>query len=84
VLAAGKHQASDGDPVHLLNCLADHREGVVADLAVRTQVVGADQITRIVVAAVDEFVDLDGPGRFDRDVIELLLVTSTNVSVSTL
>ena len=35
--------------------------------------VGTDQIPRIDLAAVDELVDLDGSGRFQRDVLELLL-----------
>ena len=37
------------------------------------EIVGTDQIARIDLAAVDEFVDLDGPRRFQRDVLELLL-----------
>ena len=73
VLAVGQHHAPDGDLVHLADGLADDREGVVADLAVRHQVVGADQIPRVDLAAVDELVDLDGPRRFQRDVLEFLL-----------
>ena len=73
MLAVGQHHAPDRDLVHLADGLADHREGVVADLAVRTQVVGADQVARVDLAAVDELIDLDGPGRFQRDVLELLL-----------
>jgi len=69
----GQHQASDRDLVHLADGLADHREGVVPDLAVRTQVIEADQISRINLAAVDELVDLDRPRRFQRDVFEFLL-----------
>jgi hypothetical protein len=73
VLAVGQHQASDRDLVHLTDGLADHREGVVADLAVRTQILGTDQISGIDLAAVDELVDLDGPGRFQRHVLDLFL-----------
>ena len=73
MLAVGQHHASDRDLVHLPDGLADDREGVVADLAVRTQVIGADQISRIDLAAVDELVDLDGPGQLQRHVLELLL-----------
>src|SRR6478735_5737315 len=54
VLAVGQHHPSDRDLVHLADGLADYGEGVVTDLAVRTQVVGADQIAGIDVAAVDE------------------------------
>ncbi|MET4482054.1 hypothetical protein ABIB66_006616 [Bradyrhizobium sp. F1.13.3] len=56
--------------VHFVNGLADRGEAVVADLAVRTDVVGLNQIARIDVAAVDELVDLDGPGRLQRDLLE--------------
>ena len=73
VLAVGQHHASDRDLVHLTDGFADDGEGVVADLAVRHQVVGTDQIPRIDLAAVDELVDLDGSRRFQRDVLELLL-----------
>jgi hypothetical protein len=34
--------------------------------------VGTDQIPLIDLAAVDELVDLDGAGRFERDVLEFL------------
>ena len=73
VLAVGQHHASDRDLVHLADGFADDGEGVVADLAVRHQVVGTDQIPRVDLAAVDELVDLDGSRRFQRDVLELLL-----------
>ena len=73
VLAVGQHHAADRDLVHLADGLADHREGVVPDLAVGTQVIGTDQIARIDLGAVDELVDLDGARRFQRDVLELLL-----------
>src|SRR3569623_667826 len=72
VLATGQHHPPDRDLVHLPDGLADHREGVVPDLAVRAQIVGPDQIARIDVAAVDEFVDLDGARRLQRDLLELL------------
>jgi hypothetical protein len=73
VLSVGQHQTADRDLVHLPDGLADHRKGVVADLAVRTQIVGADQVAGIDLAAVDELVDFYGPGGFQRDVLELLL-----------
>jgi hypothetical protein len=44
VLAVGQHHAADRDFVHLPDSFAIDREGVMSDLAVRTQVVGADQI----------------------------------------
>jgi hypothetical protein len=57
----------------LADGLADHREGVVADLAVGHEIIGADQIARIDLGAVDELVDLDGARRFQRDVLEFFL-----------
>ncbi len=73
VLTVGQHHPSDRDLVHLTDGFADDGEGVVADLSVRHQVVGTDQIPRVDLAAVDELVDLDGSRRFQRDVLELLL-----------
>jgi len=73
VLAGGKHNAADRDLVHAADGLADHREGVVADLAVGNEVIGADQIAAVDLAARHEFVDLDGAGRIQRDVVELFL-----------
>src|SRR5262249_25990078 len=46
---------------------------VVADLAVGHEVIGADHIAAVDVAARHEFVDLDGAGRLQRDVVELVL-----------
>jgi hypothetical protein len=45
----------------------------VTDLAVGTQVVRTDQIARVDVGRVDELVDLDGPRRLQRQLLELLL-----------
>ena len=73
VLSIGQHHTADRDLVHLTDGLANDGEGVMADLSVRHQVVGADQISRIDLAAIDELVDLDGSRRFQRDVLKLLL-----------
>ena len=73
VLAVGQHHAADRDLVHLADGLADHRKGVVPDLAVRAQVVGTDQVARIDLGLLDELVDLDGARGFQRDLLEFLL-----------
>jgi hypothetical protein len=73
VLAVGENHAADRHLVHLPDGLPDHREGVVTDLAVGTQVVGTDQIARVDVGLVDELVDLDGPRRLQRQLLEFLL-----------
>jgi hypothetical protein len=64
VLAAGQYHPPDRNLVHLADGFADHGEGVVPDLAVRAQVVGAgilDAVTRISVELVEA--DLFGIGR---------------------
>jgi hypothetical protein len=62
--AAGQHHTANRDLVKF----ADDGERVMPDLAVRAQVAGTDQISRIDPAAVDERVDLDGPRQFQRNV----------------
>jgi hypothetical protein len=46
VLAVRQHDSPDRDLVHIADGLADHREGVVSDLAVRAQIVGTDTADR--------------------------------------
>jgi hypothetical protein len=59
---------------HAADHLADDREGVVPNLAVGTQVVGADDdVARVDLLALHELLDVDGAGRFKRDVLELVL-----------
>ncbi|MET4294801.1 hypothetical protein ACVW1A_007866 [Bradyrhizobium sp. LB1.3] len=45
----------------------------MADLAVRSDVVGPDQVARIDVGLVDELVDLDCPCGLQRDPLQLFL-----------
>ena len=73
VLAVGQHHAADRDLVHAADGFADHREGVVADLAVRHEIIGADHIAAVDIGPRHELVDLDGAGRFQRDVVKLVL-----------
>ena len=68
-----KHHAADRDLVHAADGLADHREGVMADLAVGHEIIGADQITVVDVGLRHELVDLDRVGRVQRDVVEFVL-----------
>ena len=67
-----KHHAADRNLVHVADGFADHRKGVVADLAVGHQIIGPDQIAVVDIRLRYEFVDLDGSGRFQRDVVEFL------------
>ena len=73
MLAVGEDDPSDRDLVHLADGLADHRECVMADLAVGPQVVGPDEVAGVDLVAVDELVDLNGAGGFQCNVFELLL-----------
>ena len=73
VFAVGQHHAADRDLVHAADGFADHGEGVVADLAVGDEIVGTDQIAVVDVGLGHEFVDLDGVGRLQRDVLEFIL-----------
>jgi hypothetical protein len=84
VLAVGQDHPPDRDFVHLPDGFADDGEGVVPDLAIGTQIIGTDQISRVDLAAVDELVDLDGSRRFQRTFSSSSFVTSMKVSVSTL
>ena len=61
------------DLVERSDGFADHGVGVMADLAIRHDVVGADQIEIVDLAARHELVDLDGAGGFKRDVFEFVL-----------
>ena len=73
MLATGQHHPANRDLVHFANGLADHRKGVVTDLAVGTQIIWPDQVARIDLGFLDKLVDLDSPRRFQRELIELLL-----------
>ena len=73
VFSAGQHDAPDRDLVHIAYRLANDRKGVVPDLPVGTEVVRADQVTGIDLGFLDELVDLDRTGGFQRDLFELLL-----------
>jgi hypothetical protein len=73
VLAVGQHDPTDRDLVHLSDGFPDHREGVVADLAVGPQVVRTDQVTGVDLLALDKLVDFDGARGFQRELLKLLL-----------
>jgi hypothetical protein len=73
VFAVRQHNPPDCDLVHLADSLPDHREGVMADLAVGPQVVGSDQVTGIDLLALDELVDFDGAGRLQRELVQFYL-----------
>ena len=73
VLAVGQHHASDRDLVHGADGFADHCECIVADLAVRHEIIGADHVTAVDIGPRHELVDLDGAGRFQREFVKLVL-----------
>jgi hypothetical protein len=73
VFAVGQHDAADCDITHFSYGLSDHRKGVVSYLPIGAEVVRPYQVARIDLAAVNEFVDLDGARGLQRDLFELLL-----------
>ena len=73
MLAVSQHHPPDRYHIHLANSLPDHGEGVVANLAVRTEIVRADNVAGVDFFALHELIDLDGPRGFQRDVFELFL-----------
>ena len=73
MLAVGQHYASDRDLVHAADGFTDNREGVMTDLAVGHEIIGADQITTVDVGLGYEFIDLDGVRRLQRNVFEFVL-----------
>ena len=73
VLAASQHYAADCDHVHVADRLPDDGIGVVSNLAVRGQIIGTDDVALVDLLALDELVDLDGAGGFQRYVFEFVL-----------
>ncbi|OIQ69600.1 hypothetical protein GALL_487970 [mine drainage metagenome] len=73
VFAVGQHHAPDRDLVHAANGFADHRKGVMTDLAVGYEIIRTDQIADVDIGFRHKFVDLDRVRRFQRDVVEFLL-----------
>jgi hypothetical protein len=59
--------------VHAADGFTDHGVGVVTDLAVRNEIVGADRVALVDVGLRHELVDLYGPGGLQRNALELVL-----------
>ena len=68
MLSVRKDDAADSYHVHAADGFPDDGERVVANFPVWDQVVRADEVARIDVALGNELVDVDCPGRFQRDV----------------
>ena len=62
------------DHVLAAHGLADHRKGVLPDLIVRRDVVGAVQISLVDLLARNERVDFDGVVALDRNGVEFIIV----------
>ena len=73
VLAVGEDDARDCDLVHRADGLADHGEGIVADLAIGDDVVWPHQVQLVVVGLRHEFVDVDGARALKRVAIFVAL-----------
>ena len=72
VLARGEGHLAERDHALLADRFADHREGLLADFAVRHHIVRAVEIELVDLFPRDEFVDLDHPLAFDGDRFQLL------------
>ena len=66
MLARGEDDLADRDHTLLANGLSDHREGLLADLTVRHDVVRVVEVELVDLFARHEFVDLDGALALDR------------------
>jgi hypothetical protein len=73
VLAAGQHDAADRDHLHLLYDVADDHEGVLADIAVWSDIVRTDVVELVDFAPRHELVDIDRLGAFERDRFQFLV-----------
>jgi hypothetical protein len=73
VFKASQHNPADRDHVHVADGLADHRKGIVSDLAVGTKVIRSDDVAGIDLLALHELVDIDGARGLQRHVFKLFL-----------
>ena len=69
----GKDDAGERHLVERADGLADHCECVMANLAGWHDIVGRHQIEVVDLASRHEFVDLNGAGGFQRDVLKFVL-----------
>ena len=61
MFAAGQHEPTDGHHIHAADGFTDDGKRIVADLAIRHEIIWSDQITRINVGLPNELIDVDGP-----------------------
>jgi hypothetical protein len=80
VLQARQHDAADSDHIHVADGFSNDRKGVMPNLTVRDEIVGADQVAGIDAALRDELVNVDRAGGFQGDVFKPVL-RHFNVSV---
>ena len=73
-LALAEYDPRQRHHIFAAHRLADHGEGLLADLVVRSDVIGAIQITFVDLFARNEGVDLDGVRAFDGNRVELFIV----------
>src|SRR4051812_19443710 len=74
MLARGEDDLSDRDHTLLANGLSDHREGLLANLTVRHDVVWIVEVEFVDFFARHELVDVDRPLTLNRDRFEFLWV----------
>ena len=63
----------DRHHVHVADGLADDGERVVPDLPIGNEVIGPDEVARVDARLRHKLVDVDGAGKLERDVFQLIL-----------
>src|SRR5579871_5813871 len=74
MLAVGQNDAGECNPVLVLHGVADDGEGIEADLAVGSDIVGTIEIALVDLRLRHKAVDVDGVRAFDLDCFQLLLI----------
>jgi hypothetical protein len=74
MFAVGQDHPRNCYLVHGPDRFADDGIGVVSDLAIGDDLIGPHEIELIDFRSRDEFVDVDRPGAFQRNVLKLILV----------
>src|SRR5664280_3416209 len=72
MFAVRENNARKSNLVHRLDGVADHGIRVMAHLAVRNDVIRPNKVQIVDICTRNEFVDIDRPGRLQRDVVEFV------------
>ena len=73
VFAPRQHDPSNRDHVHSGNRVPNDREGILSNLAIRSDVVGGVDVAVVDLTSRNELIDFDRPSAFDLHGIDLLV-----------